>query len=123
MVEKHDKELGSHIILDIGYSEGAFHDYLNRHQRRYSRNAFMKLISESGLKTEQWSYYKFFLFPFFILVTLLSKLICRSEKKPTVLKPLPKPFNYMLKQMMYLETWMISRLGIRLPFISSLILC
>ncbi|HJX70459.1 MAG TPA: class I SAM-dependent methyltransferase [Bacteroidales bacterium] len=214
LLEKHDEKLGSHTILDIGSSEGAFLDYLNNHhlkfrgididenalefcrergygnhvqygdikdipfpensysvataldivehvdndlkamkeisrvlvkdgialvivpayqwlwsrndeayhhQRRYSKKQFMMLTSNSGLKTEQWSYFNFFLFPVFILATLVSKFFPGKVKTSTVLKPLPKPFNYLLKQIMYFETWMISRLGIRFPFGSSII--
>jgi len=96
-------------------------DELYHHQRRYSKKAFMLLTANCGLKTEQWSYFNFFLFPIFILATLFSKLFPGKVKTSTVLKPLPKPFNFLLKQIIYFETWMISRLGIRLPFGSSMI--
>lgn len=214
LLKKHDKELASHTILDIGSSEGAFLDYLSNHhlkftgididedalaycrergygnqvrygdiknipfpecsfnvataldiiehvdddlkameeisrvlakegialiivpayqwlwsrndvayhhQRRYSSKTFKMLISESGLKTEQWSYFNFFLFPVFMLVILFSRLFRGKETTSAVLKPLPKPLNYILKQILYFETWMISGLGIRLPFGSSMI--
>ena len=214
LLEKHDQEIVSHIILDIGSSEGAFLDYLNthhlkfqgididenalefcrergygdqvqygnikdipfppdsfdvataldivehvdddqkamkeisrilvtgglalvivpayqwlwsrndvayHHQRRYSKKAFLLLTESCGLRTEQWSYFNFFLFPVFILATMFSKLFPEKVKTSTVLRPLPKPFNFLLKQIIYLEAWMISRLGIRLPFGSSMI--
>ncbi|MBN2213292.1 MAG: class I SAM-dependent methyltransferase [Bacteroidales bacterium] len=214
LLEKHDQELGSHMILDIGSSEGAFLDYLNNHhlkfkgididenalefcrergygdriqygdireipfqensfdvataldivehvdddqkamkeisrvlvkggialvivpayqwlwsrndelyhhQRRYSKKAFVMLSSNSGFETGQWSHFNFFLFPLFVLATIFSKLFPGRIKNSTVLKPLPKPVNYLLKQIMYLESWMISRLGIRFPFGSSMI--
>ncbi len=97
------------------------HDIAYHHQRRYSSKSFKILISGSGLKTKQWSYFNFFLFPVFMLVILLSRLFLGKETTYAVLKPLPKPLNHLLKQIMYFETWMISQLGIRLPFGSSMI--
>lgn len=96
-------------------------DVAYHHKRRYGRKAFRLLSANCGMKTEQWSYFNFFLFPVFILATMVSKLFPGKVKTSTVLKPLPKPLNFLLKQIIYLETWMISRLGIRFPFGSSMI--
>ncbi len=96
-------------------------DELYHHQRRYSKRAFMLLAQNCGFKTEQWSYFNFFLFPVFSIATLFSKLFASRVKTSTVLKPLPNPLNFLLKQIIYFEAWMISRLGIRFPFGSSMI--
>mgnify|MGYP003564748220 CR=1 FL=1 len=96
-------------------------DVAYHHQRRYSRKAFRLLTLQCGFKTEQWSYFNFFLFPVFVFATLFSKLFPGKVKTSTVLKPIPGPLNFLLRQIIYLESWMISRLGIRLPFGSSMI--
>jgi SAM-dependent methyltransferase len=96
-------------------------DEAYHHQRRYSKKAFMLLTANCGLKTEQWSYFNFFLFPVFVLASLYSRLFPGRVKTSTVLKPLPKPLNFLLKQIIYFESWMISRLGVRFPFGSSMI--
>ncbi|MBN2610992.1 MAG: class I SAM-dependent methyltransferase [Bacteroidales bacterium] len=214
LLRRHDKQLESHLILDIGSSEGAFLDYLNKrqlsfygididedaikfcasrglgdkikygnikdipfppesfniataldivehvdddgkamdeihrilvkggialvivpahkwlwsqndvayhHQRRYSRKEFQALATKYGFTIRQWSYFNFFLFPLFVCATLYSKLFPRRVKTSTVLKPLPKPVNWVLRQILNVETWIIAGLGIRLPFGSSMI--
>lgn len=96
-------------------------DVAYHHQRRYSRKSFIQLAEKGGLKIEQWSYFNFFLFPAFVVITLFSILFPGKVKTSSVLKPLPGPVNYLLKQIIFFEIWLITKLGISLPFGSSMI--
>ncbi|MBN1414683.1 MAG: class I SAM-dependent methyltransferase [Bacteroidales bacterium] len=96
-------------------------DEAYHHQRRYSRKAFVQLAYQCDFTIRQWSYFNFFLFPVFVAATVYSNLFPGSVKTSSVLKPLPKPVNYILKQLMKFETWIIAQLGIGFPFGSSII--
>ena len=96
-------------------------DEAYHHQRRYTRKAFVKLAEKCNFTIKHWSYFNFFLFPVFVMATMISKLFPGRVKTSSVLKPLPKPVNFLLKQVLNLETWIISKMGMKFPFGSSLI--
>jgi len=113
---------GSAIIIVPAYqwlwskNDEAYH-----HQRRYSVNLIKELVKSQDLRITFISFFNTLLFPVFVIFTMLSKFSGRKSGS-TVLKPVPRLFNYLLTLIMQFEKWLIIKAGMKMPFGSSVIL-
>jgi SAM-dependent methyltransferase len=93
-------------------------DDASHHRRRYSKKALLDLINRFNVTVEVLSYFNMFLFPVFVLFTFWKHLF-PNKKSANYLFALPKPINWFLSRLMEIESFLISKAGVRLPFGSS----
>lgn len=60
-----------------------YHDEVNHHKRRYTRQSFRMLIESVWWKIEYISYFNFFLFPIALLFKYINKKKSTMESKPS----------------------------------------
>jgi SAM-dependent methyltransferase len=96
------------------------HDDALGHQRRYRRDAFVRLFEDAGLVPETVSYYNTWLFPALAVNRLVRRLLPSKPGPATSdLSELPGPLNRALGALLASEARLL-RHG-RLPFGASLI--
>lgn len=85
------------------------HDNLNKHFRRYSRGELVRRMEKCGFKVEKASYFFFFLFPFFVVSRLLSRIGSKFFKKLSYheLSMPPRPINNLLISLLRVEVWLL----------------
>lgn len=113
---------GSAVIIVPAYQWlWSQNDVAYHHQRRYSVRQIKELVKSKDFRITFIGFFNTILFPVFVIFTMLSKFT-RQKPDSTVLKPVPKPLNYLLARIMQFERWLIIKAGIKLPFGSSIIL-
>lgn len=87
------------------------------HKRRYTCRSLLKTIQETGLSTKKLTYMFFFVFPMAALIRVAKRLLQRdAQNYSSDFIPIPRVVNGLLVRVGRLEQWLITRLGLTLPF-------
>ena len=78
------------------------HDVFNHHYRRYTRKSLMSLIKDSGLHLESIRYWNSLLFPIFLFLRPLSRILKRNGSSEFTLPP--KIFRPLLYSLLAFES-------------------
>ncbi|MFA4942209.1 MAG: class I SAM-dependent methyltransferase [Patescibacteria group bacterium] len=95
------------------------HDQAAHHYRRYSRKDIKKKLESAGLEIKMIRHWNSWLLPMIITIRLIKKIINPKDQANSDTKPLPKFTNYLLYQILALETKLNGK-GLVLPWGLSL---
>lgn len=96
------------------------HDVALHHFRRYRKRQMVERLEAVGLRVEFSSYAVFLLFP----VVVVARFFEKRQKGPAKANlPVVTPFvNRSLIRLLSLESWILSKLGVPLPWGSSVVI-
>jgi len=95
------------------------HDIAVFTKRRYCKEKITKLLSDNGFKIERVTYWNTFLFPLEASIRILSKFLPKADNRSDLCR-LPWLINYLLTQVIYMETLLIRRFNF--PFGLSILI-
>ena len=90
------------------------HDRANRHFRRYRAETIDRLLASTGWRRLITSYVNAAVFPGSVLLRLLQRFFPPSDTYD--MGPDISPIHHLLKMLLGLESWMVIKAGLRLPF-------
>jgi ubiquinone/menaquinone biosynthesis C-methylase UbiE len=95
------------------------HDVANNHFRRYRAKQLDRVQRAAGWRILTTSYINAFVFPAVAVVRIIQRFTQRANSGTSSaydMGPNPQPLNAILEMLLNIETWLITRLRLRLPF-------
>jgi SAM-dependent methyltransferase len=95
------------------------HDVANNHYRRYRAKQLDRVERAAGWRILTTSYVNAFVFPAVAVVRIIQRFTLQAGNETTStydMGPSVQPLNAILEMLLNIETWLITRLGFRLPF-------
>jgi hypothetical protein len=95
------------------------HDVANNHFRRYRAKQLDRVQCAAGWRTVTTSYVNAFVFPAVVAVRMIQRFThnkASGSDSSYDMGPSPQPLNTILELLLTIETWLITRLRLCLPF-------
>lgn len=110
---------GGHLMITVPAYDflWSYHDTINGHKRRYTRNRLRQVLEESGLMVKKISYFNTILFPPIAAIRLLRRFVGDGAQADSPL--VPRLANRLLTGLFAAERWVL-RWG-SLPFGVSIV--